>query len=247
MQRTNFERSFLLVPFMFLALCAVALAQGKGEAGIVLRDDAPVYVHSKGAKVEATLKRGDAVAGITTEGVLGQHYEFEEEDGRIHIFYFRPPKTEGTGRTAWMDPADIAKFLYDCGCDKETESECRPYRSEFLTGKWNACFKEARDAKLAILRPQWEGTVAVPQTPSSTNAEVAPGTKPATVERPLTNEDVVSLVKLDLGDEIVITKIQQAPTEELDVSTEALIALKGQGVGKSVLDAMIKRAAQRKP
>lgn len=64
-------------------------------------------------------------------------------------------------------------------------------------------------------------------------------------DKPLSNADVVSLAKADLGDEVVISKIQQAPKEALDVSTDALIALKKQGVSKPVLDAMIKRVSQR--
>ena len=44
----------------------------------------------------------------------------------------------------------------------------------------------------------------------------------------------------------MIAKIQQAPVEALDVSTDALIKLKGEGISKAILDAMIKRASIRK-
>jgi hypothetical protein len=64
-------------------------------------------------------------------------------------------------------------------------------------------------------------------------------------EKALTNNDVVVLAGAKLGDELVVAKIQQAPTEELDVSTDALIALKKAGVGNAIVDAMIKRVAAR--
>ncbi len=49
----------------------------------------------------------------------------------------------------------------------------------------------------------------------------------------------------DLGDDLVIGKIRQAPWKALDVSTDALVRLKQQGVSKAVLDAMLKRAGER--
>lgn len=220
-------------------------AQGKGEGGVVLRDGAPIYSGSTKNDVVATLKRGDAVAGITTEGIFGQHFEFEEDDGRLHVFYFKPPKYEGIGFTGWMDPNDLARFLYDCGCDTESKGECRPYKTEFLKGRWNACFREAYQKKLAELEahPQSGGSVQPPAGGSSSGA--APGAQPP-AEKPLTNDDVLALVKLDLGDDIVISKIQQAPAEALDLSTEAIIKLRNQGVSKAVIDAMLKRVSQRK-
>lgn len=137
-------------------------AQGKGEGGVVLRDGAPIYSGSTKNDVVVTLKRGDAVAGITTEGIFGQHFEFEEDDGRLHVFYFKPPKYEGIGFTGWMDPNDIARFLYDCGCDTESKGECRPYKTEFLKGRRNACFREAYQKKLAELEAQPQHGETVP-------------------------------------------------------------------------------------
>jgi len=222
-----------------------ATAQGRGEGGVVLRDDTPVYIGSTSDKVEATLMRGDAVAGITTAGIFGQHFEFEEDDGRLHVYYFRAPKYEGIGYTAWMDPGDLARFLYDCGCDTDSKGECRPYKTEFIKGRWNACFREAWAAKVASLDAVVrEGTVEVGGSASAAGED--PSGARAAAEKPLTNDDVLALVALDLGDDLVVAKIQQVPSEALDVSTEALIELKQAGVSKLVLDAMIKRAALRK-
>jgi len=233
---------FVVLSAGALGLALPASGQGKGEGAIVIRDNAPVYRGSTGDKTEATLQRGDFVAGITTAGLLGKHYEFEEDDGRVHVSYFRPPKKEGTPWTAWMDPADLATFLYDCGCDKKTNEECSPYKAEFVTHKWNACYREARDRKLAELQVKAEAPGAGGQTPPTSGG--ASPQRPA--EKPLTNDDVVALIKLDLGDETVIAKIRQAPAEAMDVSTDALVRLKKAGAGKAVIDAMIKRVGERR-
>jgi hypothetical protein len=59
-------------------------------------------------------------------------------------------------------------------------------------------------------------------------------------EAPLSNADVVKLMKLELGDEIVIAKINQAKAVNFDLSTDGLIQLKRDGVSKEVISAMLK-------
>ncbi len=60
-------------------------------------------------------------------------------------------------------------------------------------------------------------------------------------QKALTNDDVIKLVKAELGDQVVIDKIKTSPGDKLDTSTDALIRLKKAGVSKAVIDAMIKR------
>lgn len=60
-----------------------------------------------------------------------------------------------------------------------------------------------------------------------------------------TNDDVLKLVAVGLADEVVIAKIKNAPDVRFDVTTEALVALKGQKVSGSVVAAMIDRAAEK--
>lgn len=225
-----------------------AVAQGRGDGGIVVREGASVYVKSTGEKVEITLNRGEAVAGITTQGIFGETYQFEEDEGRVHVLYFRPGVSEGVYYTAWMAPEDLARFTYDCGCDHETKPRCRPTSTKWMKFRWNTCFLEARDTKLAQLRATWGQTTTSPGAAIGPSSTVLPTNHAASTpaEKPLTNDDVISLVKLDLGDDIVIAKIQQAPAEALDVSTDGLVRLKQAGIGKAVIDAMLKRAAQRK-
>ncbi len=62
-------------------------------------------------------------------------------------------------------------------------------------------------------------------------------------QKALTNDDVIKLVKAELGDQVVIDKIKSSPSDKLDTSTDALIRLKKAGVSKAVIDAMIKRGA----
>jgi hypothetical protein len=214
----------------------LAYAVGKGQGAIVLNDNAPVYVTSTGEKLEAKAMRGDCVG--TTGGMLDE-YTFREKNGRVHVTYFTGTDQKGIERTAWMNPSDLATFMYDC-CFGENEpgGSCKPIGSvKFMVNTWNNCFVEARDKKLAELKVQWAGGGA------GSGAGAAPAAPKKSNEKAITNEDVIALVKADLGDEIVIDKIRSAPGDKLDTSTDALIRLKKAGVSKAVIDAMVKRKA----
>ncbi|MFN3413233.1 MAG: hypothetical protein ACK42L_04140 [Thermoanaerobaculum sp.] len=54
----------------------------------------------------------------------------------------------------------------------------------------------------------------------------------------------MKLCKLDLGDEVVIAKINQAKEVNFQLDTDSLVKLKEQGVSKAVIEAMLKRATQ---
>lgn len=66
-------------------------------------------------------------------------------------------------------------------------------------------------------------------------------------EKPLSNDDVIKLVEAKLGKDVVISKVNQATSVALDVSTEALISLKKRGVPDDVINAMVKRQEKEKP
>lgn len=70
--------------------------------------------------------------------------------------------------------------------------------------------------------------------------KASPVSHSASREAPLNNADVVKLTKLELGDEVVIAKINQAKAVNFDLSTDALIQLKSDGVSKEVISAMLK-------
>ena len=73
------------------------------------------------------------------------------------------------------------------------------------------------------------------------NAEAEPKTPS---DSALTNEEVLKLIAADLGDDIVVAKIKNAPVAHLDVTTDALVSLKEKKVSKVVVAAMIERAGQ---
>jgi hypothetical protein len=229
--------------FRTLSLAALVVACGsasaqpggqwKGEGALVTRDGAPGYEEKSGTAVKRTFQRGDAVAGFHKE-FLATVYEFFEEDGRVRVLYPKPDSA--LMADAWMDPADLLNFVYDC-CD----AECIPVKASFKRAEWNPCFNEGIRRARASLPPAGH-EAAAPQRGAREPAAAASGSPG---EKALTNEDVVAMVKADLGDDLVISKIRQAPRETLDVSSDALVKLKKQGVSKAVLDAMLRRASAR--
>ena len=58
-------------------------------------------------------------------------------------------------------------------------------------------------------------------------------------EKPLTNSDVISLVKAGLDDGTIVAKIRQSGRSGFDTSVDGLIALKKANVSKTVIDAML--------
>lgn len=75
---------------------------------------------------------------------------------------------------------------------------------------------------------------------------VASGTlsaqQPAGSEAPLTNANVVNLMVLGLGNDVVIAKVNQVAAVNFDLSPDGLAKLKSDGVSTEVIAAMLKRA-----
>jgi hypothetical protein len=69
------------------------------------------------------------------------------------------------------------------------------------------------------------------------------GTSAFAAEKPLTNDDVVKLVKLGLGDDVVAAKIRQAPEVQFSLETDDLSKLKSQGVSAKVITAMLEKTS----
>jgi hypothetical protein len=63
----------------------------------------------------------------------------------------------------------------------------------------------------------------------------------AEADKPLTNAEVLVLVRGGVDADLIVSKIEQAPLASFDVSTDALIELSKQSVPKNVIDAMIRR------
>jgi hypothetical protein len=71
-------------------------------------------------------------------------------------------------------------------------------------------------------------------------AAAAP-TAPAKSEAAFSNKDVIKLVKLELGDDVVIGKIKQAADVAFDLTTDGLVQLKQAGVSSRVISTMLEK------
>jgi hypothetical protein len=203
----------LLITLLVFPGARFALAQ---NGGVVVHDQTPIYANAKGDWVEFTVAKNTPVAGIE---------DFEEKDGRVHVLYFKAPDQKGLERKAWMNPADIERFEYDCSCDKR--GKCSAVTLGF-SSEWTECFKKAKDGKVVELA----GGPSLPASNASNQAQRS---------KALKNDDIVALTKAGLGDDIIVSKITQSPETDFDTSVDALIRLKKEGVGKGTIDAMVKQ------
>jgi hypothetical protein len=74
-----------------------------------------------------------------------------------------------------------------------------------------------------------------------------PGALLAAEQAALTNADIIKLSKASLGDDLIITKIQQAEKVDFKLETDDLIQLKQAGVKQEVISAMLKRTTAPPP
>jgi hypothetical protein len=235
-------------------------SRSKAQGGIVLRDDAPVYESKSSMEVKRTFDRGDVVVGLHKE-MISYEYELFRENGRYRVGW--PKKDSARLASGWMDTDDVVGFVYDCGC----ENDCIPLKASFKRAEWNPCFQEAADfARARLAMPMGSGgnrgggdDEAAENDDGDDDEDEdddgddddeaedrdRPSAPAASAGEALSNDDVVAMVLAGLGDELVIMKIEQAPEERLDVSTDALIKLKELGVSQEVLGAMVKRVARR--
>jgi hypothetical protein len=91
---------------------------------------------------------------------------------------------------------------------------------------------------LAIYTPPTEA----PPT-ASTEQPAAVGATPG---QALTNDDIIKLVQIKLGDSLIITKIKSSACA-FDTSTDGLVRLKQAGVSDAVLQAMLEAGGQLMP
>lgn len=273
------SKTALLVSIVLALIAATMLAQEPGQGAIVIRDTerdgpAPIYVHEQGDAIKAQAAQGDFVAGYNNLGIIAHSYAFQQSNGRVHVVYFANNKRSGFLKMAWMDPADLRMFDYDCSCGLQAfhglkMEACSPFAPiGILRFRWNACFEKARDDVMAQLQPHGGDR---PAKAASAETEDDPADKPlsmdaitaatggsqdekpdkkqksvephASKQKDLTNADIISLVKAELGDKVIIDKIRASSGEKLDTSTEALIRLKKAGVSRAVIDAIVKQTS----
>jgi hypothetical protein len=164
MKRWSITISVLAVAFAVAP--AIADTKGRGEGGIVIADDVPIYSSSDGDRKVATCVKGDVVGALSS--VLARDFVFSEKNGRVQVKFFANAEQVGLPRDGWIDPKQLSKFSYDCSCS--VDEGCNPTRTRGLRGKftmsseWNTCFQEARDARLAALKASNWGQAATAST-----------------------------------------------------------------------------------
>jgi hypothetical protein len=155
----------MMITFGLFASPMLGETQGRGEGGIVISDNVPIYSSSDGDRQVATALRGDVVGAQSS--ILARDYYFSEKDGRVQVMFFGNVEQVGLPHHGWIDPKQLSKFSYDCSCSED--KGCLPTRTRGLRGKftmsseWNTCFQEARNAQLASLQASnWGQSTAVP-------------------------------------------------------------------------------------
>jgi hypothetical protein len=73
------------------------------------------------------------------------------------------------------------------------------------------------------------------------------GALAAEAEKPLDNAEIVKLTKLDMGDAVIIAKINGAAAVQFATGTDDLVKLKEAGVSKAVIAAMVDRSSAAPP
>lgn len=67
---------------------------------------------------------------------------------------------------------------------------------------------------------------------------------PMYADKPLTNDDVIKLANIGIGDDAVIAKVRQAGTVDFKLDTDDLVKLKNAGVSGKIIAAMLDRATK---
>jgi hypothetical protein len=230
---------------------------------------AHIYAHAEGPEIESEASQSQLVAGITTPqthgliprfaavGLLSHTYVFDTSHGRVHVVYFTEAKQSGTVKTAWMDPADLQTFTYmrfkwnSCFLHaRDTVLAEQPGAPGAPPASGDTAASAATAPQAVVPNDDEDKPLtadAIAKLTSGGKFDDQTADKPSGSAHPgkqtkgLTNEDIIKLVKAELGDKVVIDKIRSSPGDKLDTSTDALIRLKKAGVSKAVIEAMIKR------
>jgi hypothetical protein len=90
------------------------------------------------------------------------------------------------------------------------------------------------------------GALAAIFTAALLSGSVLAGAAASGTQKPLTNDDVVTMVQAGLPQDVVIEKIKTSKSF-FDTSTEALVGLKKKGVSGDIIRVMVNPAAESKP
>lgn len=239
-RRRSFAPFLLLTVVLFsISVAAPAMAEGRGDGGCVISPNAPIYRTSTDNNIIGTKDVGDCVSGAA--GVIGIDYVFDEKNGRLGIIFFPNKEARGQYKRGWMNQGDLARFTWECGCAVfagSRDKSCTPFiLSSGFDFAYNSCFKEGQEKKKAEIFKRGTVTGASSQE-GSVNAVRS--------EKTLRNEDILTLAKVGLDDDLIVSKIKAAGSADFDLSTEGIVALKAAKVSNAVIDAMMKRTEANK-
>jgi len=79
-------------------------------------------------------------------------------------------------------------------------------------------------------------SLSAAQQPRKTRPQRAPA---APASAPITNDDVIQLVKGGIGDDLIVARIQQTSDRAFDLSTKGMLDLKAAGVSERLMTIMI--------
>jgi len=236
-------RAFLLVTVTF-AFAFAASAQDPGQGAVVVRDTdrdgpAPIYAHEQGDAIEADAARGDFVAGYTNLGLIAHSYAFQSSNGRVHVVYFANKKRSGFIKMAWMDPADLRPFDYDCSCGLEAfhglKTEfCSPFApTGILRFKWNACFEQARETQLADLQSAAAPRAAASQPSTPSGGETAD----SGADKPLSADAIAALTGGPAEEKSASRHKSNGsrPSKQKDLTNADVVSLVKAGLGDKVI------------
>ena len=88
-------------------------------------------------------------------------------------------------------------------------------------------------------------TGAPPKTAPAASPK-SPPSKTTAAPAPMTNQDVIRLVKANISEDLIIAKIKQSKTK-FDVSVDGLVALKGAGVSDRLISVIMSPAPVAPP
>jgi hypothetical protein len=143
-------------------------------------------------------------------------------------------------RTAALDLLRAARSHYEtaAGLNADEELFRKGYTSLFASSTINAPGTRVGDAVTRY--ESWSGSGSAVRVASTT-----PVAAPSTPSPGMRNQTVIDLARAGLSDENIILAIDGATQTQFDVSPDALIALAKNGVSKTVIAHMQKKAARR--
>lgn len=124
-----------------------------GIAYLAKADNTTIYSNDTGEETDTTVPKNFLLvawdASSTIHAFAGAAHVMASESsssGRVHVRYFKNGKDREDGEnTAWVNPADVQRFTFDCCGDRQ----CSGIKARmFATITYADCLISARDKQL---------------------------------------------------------------------------------------------------